>query len=258
MTFEEIAGYCLAKPYAEETYPFDETTMVMKIRGKMFALLDSTTMEKINLKHPSDDIPVLLERYECISPGYHMSKKHWVTVHFKHADMRDQDIIKLIDISYDLIVDALPKKFRIPLTTSYTTFTTLDAEYQESLFLRQTILRDPLNLTLTEDDLIGEDKEIHIGGMLQGRLIACCILSPRDGIQAKVRQVAVDTRFQGMGIGSALMNHAESIALNMGIESIILHARKHVAQWYESQHYEILGDEFTEVGIPHVCMIKYL
>jgi len=126
MTFEDIARYCLAKPHAEETYPFDETTMVMKIGGKMFALLDANTMETINLKHPPDDIPLLLEKHSCISPGYHMSKKHWVTVNYKHADMRDPEIIKLIDISYDSVVDGLPKKLRIPLTTSYISFTTLD------------------------------------------------------------------------------------------------------------------------------------
>lgn len=258
MTFEDIARYCLAKPHAEETYPFDETTMVMKIGGKMFALLDANTMETINLKHPSDDIPLLLEKYSCISPGYHMSKKHWVTVNYKHADMRDPEIIKLIDTSYDSVVDGLPKKLRIPLTTSYISFTTLDIEYQESLLLRQTVLRDPLNLILTEEELIGEETEIHIGGIFQGRLIACCILSPRDGIQAKVRQVAVDKRYQGMGIGRALMHHAESIASNMEIESIMLHARKHVAQWYESQQYQIMGEEFFEVGIPHIRMFKRL
>ena len=258
MIFEDIASYCLAKPHAEETYPFDETTMVMKIGGKMFALLDANTMETINLKHPSNDIPLLLERYSCVSPGYHMSKKHWVTVNYKHADMRDQEIIKLIDISYDLIVDALPKKYKIPFTTSYISFTILDAEYQEALLLRQITLRDPLNQLLTEDDLRGEEEEIHIGGIFQGRLIAYCILSPQDGIQAKVRQVAVDKRYQGLGIGRALMHHAESIALNMEIESIMLHARKHVVEWYESQQYKISGNEFTEIGIPHLRMIKHL
>ena len=258
MTFEDIARHCLAKPYAEETYPFDETTMVMKIGGKMFALLDANTMETINLKHPTDTIPLLLERYSCISPGYHMSKKHWITVNYKHADMREPEIIKLIDISYDLIVDGLPKKLKIPFTTSYVSFTTRDAEYQEALVLRQTILRDPLNLQLTEADLHGEEKELHIGGIYQNRLIAYCILSPQDGIQAKVRQVAVDKRYQGMGIGRALMHHAENIALDMGIETIMLHARKHVAQWYESQQYQIMGEEFVEVGIPHLRMFKRL
>lgn len=111
---------------------------------------------------------------------------------------------------------------------------------------------------MTEADLHGEEKELHIGGIYQNRLIAYCILSPRDGIQAKVRQVAVDKRYQGMGIGRALMHHAESIASNMEIESIMLHARKHVAQWYESQQYQIMGEEFFEVGIPHIRMFKRL
>ncbi len=60
MTFDEIVKYCTLKPHAEETYPFDEVTLVMKIGGKMFALLDTEGMESINLKHDSEYIPELL------------------------------------------------------------------------------------------------------------------------------------------------------------------------------------------------------
>jgi len=258
MTFEEIAGYCLDKPYAEETYPFDETTMVMKVGGKMFALLDSQKGEAINLKHPSDNIPELIERHACISPGYHMSKKHWITVNYKHPDIRSSEILELVDISYALIIESLPKKMKIPLSTIFKTFDVDGSEYQKALALRQKILRDPLRLTITKDDLKGEERDIHIGGFYKEELTACCILSPVQKIQMKVRQVAVDDKCQGMGIGTHLMEYAENQAIRNGSESIILHARKNVMPWYVSLGYEVIGEEFLEVGIPHVKMFKNL
>jgi predicted GNAT family N-acyltransferase len=63
---------------------------------------------------------------------------------------------------------------------------------------------------------------------------------------------------QGVGIGMKLMEYAEEVAINHGCTSVILHARKTVMSWYESLNYEIIGDEFMEVGIPHYKMIKNL
>lgn len=258
MTFEEIAHYCLEKPHAEETYPFDETTMVLKIGGKMFALLDSEKMETINLKHPTEQISGLLEHYSCIEPGYHMSKKHWITVNYRHADMHDRDIYALIDLSYGLVLSGLPKRLRIPLSVIYRSFGIDDPAYQQGLALRQTILRDPLHLNLTQDDIKDEHKDLHIGGFVEGELIAYCIITTLENNQAKIRQVAVSTKLQGAGIGTKLMEFAEQTAYNQGQQTIVLHARKHVADWYASIGYEQVGNEFLEVGIPHVKMIKNL
>ncbi|NBO69743.1 MAG: GNAT family N-acetyltransferase [Bacteroidetes bacterium] len=258
MTFEEIASYCLSKPYAEETYPFDETTMVVKIGGKMFALLDTQQMETINLKHPSEHITALIEGNSCIQPGYHMSKKHWITVNYFHADIHDKDLLALIDLSYALVLEGLPKRMRIPLLTTFRTFGINDSAYEEGLALRQTILRDPLQLTLTKDDIKDEYKDIHIGGFFKDKLIAYCIITTLDQHQAKIRQVAVQQSLQGLGIGTTLMIFAEETATEQGIQSIVLHARNHVADWYTSIGYSQVGNEFLEVGIPHVKMIKTL
>lgn len=258
MTFDEIVKYCTLKPHAEETYPFDEVTLVMKIGGKMFALLDTEGMETINLKHDTELIPELLVNNSCIKPGYHMSKKHWITLHYTHADMHDSDILKLIDRSYEMVKSSLPKKMKAILDISFSLFDIQSPAYKQALQLRQDILRTPLNMTMTDKDITGEDLDIHIGGFYEGDLIAYCIISRIDNQVAKIRQVAVSSKLQGAGIGTKLMGFAEDVAMGRGYRTIILHARKTVIQWYESIGYEIIGDEFQEVGIPHHKMFKNL
>ena len=258
MTFDEIVKYCTLKPHAKQTYPFDEVTLVMKIGGKMFALLDTEGMESINLKHDSENIPELLAHYSCIKPGYHMSKKHWITLQYTHADMHDVDILKLIDRSYDMVKCSLTKKMKALLDISFSIFDIQSPAYKQALILRQDILRTPLNITMTDKDIAGEDLDIHIGGFHEGVLIAYCIISRIDKQVAKIRQVAVSSKLQGAGIGTKLNEFAEEVAMERGFRTIILHARKTVIQWYESIGYEIIGDEFQEVGIPHNKMFKNL
>jgi len=258
MTFNEIVKYCTLKPHAKQTYPFDEVTLVMKIGGKIFALLDTEGMETINLKHDSEYLHELLANYSCIKPGYHMSKKHWITLHYTHADMHDADILKLIDRSYEMVKSSLPKKMKALLDISFSMFDIQSPAYKQALILRQDILRTPLNITMTDKDIVGEDLDIHIGGFHEGVLIAYCIISRIDNQVAKIRQVAVSSKLQGEGIGTKLNEYAEVVAMERGFRTIILHARKNVIQWYESIGYEIIGDEFLEVSIPHHKMFKNL
>ena len=69
MNVQELAAYCLSKPYTMETYPFDEVTMVIKVADKMFALIPTDSPSSINVKHNTDEIPTLIEQYEGIKPG---------------------------------------------------------------------------------------------------------------------------------------------------------------------------------------------
>jgi len=112
MHIEAFREYCLAKKGVEETFPFDEVTLVFKVMGKMFALtgLERETFA-VNLKCDPDWAEELRESYHQIQPGYHMSKKHWNTVEFE--DGLDQDLlVKMIDHSYDLVVAKLRKSDR--------------------------------------------------------------------------------------------------------------------------------------------------
>lgn len=111
MNIEEYRDYCLVKPAVTEHFPFDNRTLVFKVGGKMFALCDVDEFEGINLKCDPDYAVELREQYEGINPGYHMSKVHWNTVSID-ADVPDALIKKLIDVSYELVLQSLTKKQR--------------------------------------------------------------------------------------------------------------------------------------------------
>lgn len=112
MNIEEFREYCISKKGVEETFPFGEETLVFKVMGKMFALtgLDSEIFTA-NLKCDPDRAVELREEYPQVRPGYHMNKRHWNTVEFE-TGLEDQLLIDLIDHSYDLVVQKMPKKLR--------------------------------------------------------------------------------------------------------------------------------------------------
>lgn len=109
MDIETYRDYCLAKKGVEETFPFDEVTLVFKVMGKMFALtgLEKETFE-VNLKCDPERAIELREEYSQIRAGFHMSKKHWNTVAFEEG-LSDSLLCELIDHSYDLVVAKLKK-----------------------------------------------------------------------------------------------------------------------------------------------------
>lgn len=111
MNIEQAREYCISKPYSEESFPFDDTTLVLKVGGKMFALISLEGDNTMNLKCPTEKISELIALYQGINPGYHMSKNHWITVMLQ-SDLSDSFIRELIDQSYTLIVNNLPKKVR--------------------------------------------------------------------------------------------------------------------------------------------------
>lgn len=107
MNIEEFRDYCLAKAGVTEEFPFDESTLVFKVMGKIFAITNVDDFPFINLKCDPDRAEQLREEYDSIRPGYHMSKKHWNSV---YPETGDKLIRQLIDHSYELIVASLPKK----------------------------------------------------------------------------------------------------------------------------------------------------
>ncbi len=116
MNIEELREYCLQKRLVTEGFPFDETTLVFKVAGKMFALTNLEGEFTINLKCDPQRAIDLRERYSCVKPGYHMSKKHWNTIEMDDS-VSDGILKEWIDHSYDLIVSGLPKKLKKDLLT---------------------------------------------------------------------------------------------------------------------------------------------
>lgn len=113
MNKESFREYCLSKKAVTESFPFDEVTLVFKVAGKMFALTSLNKPEfSVNLKCDPERSQILREEYLSITPGYHMSKKHWNTIVID-GDIQQELFKELIDHSYDLIVASLTKKARL-------------------------------------------------------------------------------------------------------------------------------------------------
>ncbi|HOT88350.1 MAG TPA: MmcQ/YjbR family DNA-binding protein [Bacteroidales bacterium] len=103
MNIEEFRIYCLQKNDVIESFPFDEQTLVFKVKGKMFALTDLMESFSINIKCDPDKAIELREHYSCVLPGYHMNKKHWNTI-IIDGSIPDKLLKEWIDHSYDLVV----------------------------------------------------------------------------------------------------------------------------------------------------------
>src|SRR5688572_20941273 len=112
MTAEEIRDYCLQKKAVEESFPFDNETLVFKVAGKMFLLLalESHPLQ-FNVKCDPDKALELREKYSYVLPGYHMSKKHWNTI-ICEPRAAQKNILSWIDESYDLVRKSLPKSLK--------------------------------------------------------------------------------------------------------------------------------------------------
>lgn len=107
----DVHATCAALPGATLTFPFGEQTAVYKVGGKIFALTDVDGATSINLKAEPPDVTGLVETHAAIERGYHMNKKHWVTVQLD-GTLPDDLVAELIEDSYDLIVDKLPARDR--------------------------------------------------------------------------------------------------------------------------------------------------
>jgi len=131
-------------------------------------------------------------------------------------------------------------------------------EYQEVVRLRDEILRKPLGLRFTPDELEKEKENLHIAAFEDDQMLGCCMLVEEDLQTVRLRQMAVLNDLQGKGIGRALMQFAENLARDRGYKKITMHARQNAIGFYEKMGYRKQGNEFTEITIPHFVMEKEL
>ncbi len=110
MTFDELETYILKKSGSKLDFPFDEHTAVYKVADKMFALMpNKKTPVRVSLKCDPALSELLREKYETVMPGYHLNKRHWNTV-VATGQLSDQEIYDLVDHSYQLVLETLPKQ----------------------------------------------------------------------------------------------------------------------------------------------------
>jgi predicted GNAT family N-acyltransferase len=130
--------------------------------------------------------------------------------------------------------------------------------YFQALALRDDILRAPLGLFFTPEDIQMEKDHHHFGLFTGEALYATAQLVEIENNAYKMRQVAVNSALQGLGLGTLLVNKIEQWAIKQHAVKIALHARETAVPFYLKHHYQIFGERFQEVGIPHFKMVKIL
>lgn len=129
-------------------------------------------------------------------------------------------------------------------------------EYFDELELRNEVLRKPLGMNLFDQDLAVEKEYIRIAGFVDGSLQGVLLLVPLENGVIQMKQMAVRESFRGHDLGRKIIQFAEDLIRGKGFSKIILNARKNALPFYLKSGYEIQGDEFQEVGIPHFKMSK--
>jgi predicted DNA-binding protein (MmcQ/YjbR family) len=114
LNIESFRSHCLSKKGVTEEFPFGENTLVYKVMGKMFALADLELFESINLKCDPEVAVQLREQYASVIPGYHMNKRHWITV-LMDGSISDALVNQWIDHSYGLVTASLTKSKKLAL-----------------------------------------------------------------------------------------------------------------------------------------------
>ncbi|NJN42482.1 MAG: MmcQ/YjbR family DNA-binding protein [Flammeovirgaceae bacterium] len=108
MNIEDFRAVCLSKKGVTEEFPFDENTLTFKVVGRIFAIADVDRFESINLKCDPEQSMELQELHDAVKPGYHMNKKHWITVSMDNS-IPQSEILQWIENSYQLVVNGLTK-----------------------------------------------------------------------------------------------------------------------------------------------------
>lgn len=118
MTPDELRDTCLGMPGTVEDFPFSAELSVFKVGGKLFALtaLDETPL-RISLKCEPELAESLRAEHPAVRPGYHLNKRHWNTV-LLDGSLPDRMVVEMIEDSYDLVVEKLPKSVRQALKPS--------------------------------------------------------------------------------------------------------------------------------------------
>lgn len=132
-------------------------------------------------------------------------------------------------------------------------------EFDEAVGLRYEVLRRPLGLEYSPEQLAAEYDQFHLAAFdAAGRIVGYLNLTPKDAGEVKMRQVAVAPDWQGRGVGLAMVQFAEQWAREKDFSLMTLHARLNAVPFYQKLDYEREGDPFEEVTIPHFYMKKTL
>ena len=131
-------------------------------------------------------------------------------------------------------------------------------EYRLMLKLREDLLRKPLGISFTKEELEKEKSDVLIGAFDDDDILGCCMLVEMEPGVVRLRQLAVLNNLQGKGVGTAILQFSENLARDLGYNKITMHARKNTVDFFEKLGYQTVGEEFIEITIPHFEMHKEL
>jgi len=131
-------------------------------------------------------------------------------------------------------------------------------DYDAAVALRRAILRTPLGLDFSAEDLAREAADTHLAAFDNGRLVGTVVMTPYEPGKVKLRQMAVADDMRGRNIGAQIVAAFEDHARRNGIGEIVLAARQTAQSFYARLGYDTDDEVFTEVTIPHVRMWKML
>lgn len=121
MNIEDFRTYCLSFKGVNEEMPFgkapteyDKNLLLFSVLGKWFCFVNIEIFDFCTLKCTPEQSKELQEKYEGIKPGYHMNKKHWISVRF-NEDVPESVIKQLVRQSYELVVNSFTKKQKATL-----------------------------------------------------------------------------------------------------------------------------------------------
>ncbi|WP_193211952.1 GNAT family N-acetyltransferase [Luteolibacter marinus] len=130
--------------------------------------------------------------------------------------------------------------------------------YLEMVRLRDLHLRQPIGLRLKDEERIDEEGHRHFAWIEDECIVGGLIANPVDATTAKLRQMWIHPDRNGRGLGSKLLAAAEDVLAAGGVRHFNLHARQNAVGFYQMNGYVAVGDEFPEVGRPHLRMEKHL
>lgn len=131
-------------------------------------------------------------------------------------------------------------------------------DYEKVIQLRYLVMRAPLGLEFSKEELENEKQNIHIGSFEDDELLGCCMLIPLKDNSLQLRQMAVKNNVQRKGVGASILSFAENLARDKGYKKIMMHARDTAVGFYEKFGYKVVGEPFTEIDLPHHVMEKQL
>ncbi len=130
--------------------------------------------------------------------------------------------------------------------------------YRQALALRDEVLRKPLGLKISDEELADDERRQHFCAVAFGAVIGAVSLRPLDEATLHLKQMAVSEAGRGSRVGTRLLVHAETWGADAGFRLMIAHARVGAEGFYLKLGYVQEGEAFLEQTIPHVRVTKQL